>query len=136
MNRSTLEDAGKLVLRLAIGGLMLLHGASKLQHGIPRIAANVVAHGLPQPFAYGVYVGEVVAPLLLIAGVLTRPAACAVAFNMVVAVWLSHATDVLARATSGGWKIELQMLYMLGALAIALLGAGRYSVTRGRGRWS
>ncbi len=37
--------------------------------------------------AYGVLVGEAVAPCLLIIGVLTRPAALVLAFTMVVA-WL------------------------------------------------
>jgi putative oxidoreductase len=54
---------------------------------------------------------------------------------MVVAVMLAHSHDIGALGPGGGWKIELPALYFLGAVAVALLGAGRYSVSRGRGRW-
>ena len=36
----------------------------------------------------------------------------------------------------GGWGVELQALYFFGALAIAVLGTGRYAVMSGTGRWS
>ena len=129
------EDAGKLVLRVTIAGLMLFHGVSKLTHGIGGIIANVDKRGLPHAFAYGVYIGEVIAPLLIIAGFYTRPAALVLAFNMVVAVWLAHSADVFTLGKGGQWGIELQALYGFGAVAVALLGAGRYSVTRGKGKW-
>jgi putative oxidoreductase len=135
MNRARAEDLGKLLLRVTIGGLMLFHGVAKLSHGIERIAGRVTAKGLPGFVAFGVYVGEVVAPLLVIAGIGTRPAAVVIAFNMIVAVWLSSLADVWRLSPTGGWAIELQMLYLLGAVAIALIGAGRFSVSRGRGRW-
>lgn len=135
MNRHGSEDTGRLVLRLAIGGLMLFHGVSKLSHGVARIGDNLARHGLPRFVSLGVYVGEVIAPLLLIAGIGTRPAAAIVAFNMVVAIALSHPADVFKLGTGGAWAVELPMLYMLGAIAIALLGAGKFSVSRGKGRW-
>lgn len=56
------EDAGKLLLRLAVGGLMLFHGLHKLIDGVDGISGMLVAKGLPGFIAYGVLVGEVVAP--------------------------------------------------------------------------
>src|SRR5690242_9178736 len=80
MDREVFEDAGKLLLRLAVGGLMLFHGVLKLRpgHGLASIKALVIAKALPGFIGYGVYLGEIIAPLLLIAGVATRAAAATV----------------------------------------------------------
>ena len=51
------EDFGKLLLRLAVGGLMLFHGLHKLIGGVDGISAMLVAKGLPGFIAYGVLVG-------------------------------------------------------------------------------
>ena len=134
MKREAMEDFGRFVLRLTIGGLMLFHGAAKVAHGVQGIARPLAAHGLPAFVAYGAYVGEVIAPLLVIVGIATRPAALVIAFNMVVATWLVHAGDIGRLSTTGGWRLELQALYLFGAIAIALLGAGRFSAVGGRGR--
>jgi len=130
-----MSDIGKLVLRGTVGGLMLFHGVSKISHGIGGIEGLLAAKGLPQFLAYGVYVGEVVAPVLLILGLWTKPAAWVFAFNMVVATGLAHSGDVFAMTPHGGWAIELQAFYILAAVAIALLGPGGISVSGGRGRF-
>jgi putative oxidoreductase len=127
-------DLGRLVLRLAIGGLMLFHGVAKLSSGVGTIASRLQGAGLPGFIAYGVYLGEVVAPILILLGVWTRPAALVLAFNMVVAILLAHAGDI-TRLEHGAWAIELQMMYLMGAVAIALLGAGRLSLRSGTGRF-
>lgn len=129
------EDLGKLVLRGTIAGLMLFHGVHKLGHGIPGIVANLAKRGLPAFFGYGVYIGEIVAPMLVLIGIFTRPSAAVIAFNMFVAVYLAHASDVFTLGKVGQWGIELQALFGFGALAIAMLGAGRYSLSRGKGKW-
>jgi putative oxidoreductase len=126
--RTTLDDVGKLILRLTLGGLLILHGIHKIQHGIGGIEDLVTAKGLPGFVAYGVYVGEVLAPALLIVGFLTRFAGLAVAINLGVAVWLAH-TGLLGQfSRSGGYALELQALYLLGGLALLFLGGGRFSV--------
>ncbi len=131
-----LDDAGKLLLRLTVGVLLLLHGWFKMTHGVDGVVGMLRGAGWPGMLAYLVYLGEVVAPLALIAGYWTRPAALVAAFSMVVAVALAHAGQVLALNQQGGWAIELQGLYLLGALAVALLGAGRYSVGGPAGRFN
>lgn len=135
MSRAHQEDAGKLLLRLTVGGLMLFHGLHKVFHGVGKIPAWLTERGLPGWFAHGVYLGEVAAPLLICAGLRSRAAALILAFNMLVAIWLVHGQDVFRRTGTGAWAIELQMFYLLGALAVALLGSGRYSLSGGRGRW-
>jgi putative oxidoreductase len=127
------SDWGRLLLRVTIGGMMLFHGIDKLRHGITGIKELVVAKGLPEALAYGVYAGEVVAPLMLIFGVFTTIAALVLAFNMVVAIYTAHSADVFAIGEHGNWLIELPMFYLLGAIAILLLGPGEIAF-RGSGK--
>jgi len=122
------SDLGKLVLRLTLGILMLLHGVGKLTSGSVSILGLMTKMGLPPALGYLVYVGEVLAPLLLILGLWTRPAALVVAINMVVAVLLVHSAQLGEFTKNGGWALELQGYYFFTAVAIALLGAGRFSV--------
>jgi putative oxidoreductase len=123
-----MNDAGRLILRLMLGVLLLLHGIAKLRGGIGPIAGMVGSAGLPPFVSYGVYVGEVIAPLLVIAGWYSRIGAAIVAVNMLFAVSLVHRADLFALGPQGGYKLELQAFYLFTAVAIALLGPGRYSV--------
>lgn len=130
----THEDFGKLLLRLAVGGLMLFHGIHKLIAGIDGISGMLIAKGFPGFIAYGVLIGEVVAPILIILGILTRPAALVVALTMVVA-WLMVGmgkTGMLDK--TGAWAIESLVYFFIAALAVTFLGAGRYAVA-GNSAW-
>jgi putative oxidoreductase len=130
------DDAGKLILRLMVGILMLMHGLHKLINGIDGINAIVLANGWPQWIAYGVLIGEVLAPALIILGVVTRAAALVIALNMVVAVYLAHSHHLLQLTKTGGWILELQAMFFLSAIVIALIGAGHYSLSGARGRFN
>jgi putative oxidoreductase len=121
------EDIGKLLLRLALGGLILFHGLAKLTGGVGFIADVVTAAGLPSIVAYGVYIGEVVAPALVIAGWYSRIGAAIIAVNMLFAVGLVHADEFLTLGESGGWALELQGMFLFTAVAVALIGPGRFS---------
>jgi Predicted membrane protein len=124
------DDLGKLLLRLSVGGLMLFHGLHKLFEGVAGISGMLVAKGLPGFIAYGVLVGEVVAPILIIVGVLTRPAALVLAFTMIVA-WLMVGTGkTFALDAVGAWAIESLVYYFVSALAVAFLGAGRFTLAK------
>jgi putative oxidoreductase len=136
MSPTTLDDLGKLVLRLTIGVLILFHGVAKLLNGIGPIESMIVARGMPAFFAWAVYVGEVIAPLLLILGFYTRLGALLIVLNMLVAIVLAHAGHVFQLSGTGGWRLELQGLFLFGSLAVALLGAGRYSMGGKGGSWN
>jgi len=130
------DDLGKLILRLTVAILMGFHGVSKLQHGVAWLAGPLRAHNLPTFVAYGVYLGEVVAPILLILGILTRPAALLIAIDMLMALYLvvdGHAFEL--QKQGGGLGAEVQFLYLFAAIAIALLGSGRFALSKGQGRW-
>ena len=68
----TNADLGRLALRLGLGGCILFPRVAKLMGGIDGITQLVTAAGLPAFVAYGVYVGEVVAPILVVIGWYSR----------------------------------------------------------------
>lgn len=130
------EDFGKLVLRSVLAILIFLHGISKIMFGIGFVSSLVAKIGLPPAFAYFVYVGEVVAPLLVLLGIWTRVGAALIAINMLTAFMLAHTEQLLDLAKTGGWALELQGMFLSAAIAVALLGAGRYSIGGVHGRWN
>jgi len=120
------QRAGVLLLRFTVAGLMLFHGVAKLRNGLDGIESMLAGMGLPTWFAYGVLVGEILAPLLVLAGIWVRPAALVMAFNMIVAVGMAHPTQLLTLGRSGGYGLELQAFFFFCSIAVALL-AGRKS---------
>jgi putative oxidoreductase len=122
------ESTGKLILRVVLGVLILLHGISKLRNGIGWLDGALAGAGLPVFFKYGVYVGEVLAPLAVIAGWYSRIGAWLIAVNMLFALGLSHGSELFAiDPQSGGMVIEKQYMYFFSAIALALIGPGRYA---------
>jgi putative oxidoreductase len=130
------DDQGKLVLRVILAVLLLFHGVSKLMGGVGFITGMLQKAGLPGVFGYAVYIGEVIAPLMILFGVYTRAAALVVVINMVVALLLVHTGQFFTLNEQGGWALELQGMYLGAAIVVALLGAGRYSVGGLAGRWN
>ncbi len=122
---------GKLLLRLSLGIMMLLHGVAKILHpaSIDFIAARLTDTGLPPFLMHGVYVGEIVAPLMLISGVFSRVAGVLVTINMGFAIFLVHRAQLLLNE-HGGWQLELQGMYLACGLVIAFIGGGRYALVR------
>ncbi len=124
------EDTGKLILRLTVGVLMLLHGVAKVSGGVGGIGGMLQSAGLPAALAYGAYVGEVLAPLLVIIGFYARIGALIMVVNMLFAIGLAHMRDIFLLTKTGGWAIELQAFFLFTALAVALIGPGRYAINR------
>jgi len=126
------NDAGKLVLRLATGILLLLHGMAKLQTPeiIESMAPALSALQLPPQTAWFALVGEVIAPILLIMGVLTRVAGIIVALQMAAIMLVAHTTDIASFLPLGGYALELQAMYMFAGVTIACLGSGSYALAR------
>ena len=135
LTSTRLEDLGRLILRLSVGVLLLLHGVYKFRSGNGFVEEMVSQNGLPAFVAYGSYVGEIVAPILVIIGLLVRPAGLIIAFDLFAAIFLARRGDVGIITQSGAWAIETEMLFLLGGLAIACLGAGRFAFGMS-GRWN
>ncbi|MDZ7849001.1 MAG: DoxX family protein [Owenweeksia sp.] len=119
-------DLGKLILRVGMSALMIPHGYSKLEKLINEGSSASFA----DPFGVGflstlivAILAELVCPVLIILGWKTRWASVLPIITMATAALVIHIDDP--------WrKIEFPLLYLCGYLAIALLGAGRWSIDR------
>jgi len=109
-------------LSFGLGFLLLFHGMDKVLHGTEFIEKMLLGLGVPYSkyVSYGVYIGEVVAPLLLIFGQHIRLSALIITFNMLVAIFLVHQKDFLTLGEHGSWSVEVPMLYLLGAITLVL----------------
>lgn len=123
----TNSDIAKLLLRLSVGVLILFHGIHKVIHGVGGVKAMLSSAGLPEFLSYGVYVGEVVAPIFIILGLYARLASLVVAFNMLVAIFLAFGFS-FSLAMYGGLAMESPLMFFIMSLIIVLLGSGKYSV--------
>lgn len=128
------NDIGLLLLRLTIGVLLLFHGTAKLFNGVSGIQETFAENGLPTSIAYGVYIGEVIAPLMIILGYRTRIGGLLIAATMLVAIILAHGDDLFSVGKSGGWAIELPVLFLMGGVVLFFTGAGKYVVSSTR-KW-
>jgi putative oxidoreductase len=130
MYSTTSDDIGKLILRLTLGLLLLLHGIGKIIGGVGGIEGMVTGLGLPAEVAYGAYVGEVLAPLLVLAGWYSRVGAGLIVINMLFAIGLAHAGQLFSLTENYGWALELQGFYLFTALALAFMGPGRFAANQ------
>ncbi len=133
MSQTTLDDLAKLLLRLVLGILILFHGWAKLRGGVGGIEAMLAMRGLPAFLAWGVYLGEVLAPIMLILGIFTRIGAALIVVNMLVALFLAHSGHFGDFTSSGGWRLELQGMFLAAGIAVLMQGAGRFALG---GRWN
>lgn len=124
------ENIGKLLLRLMLGGMMLFHGIDKALHGIGFIKSLVVSQGLPEILAYGVYVGEILAPVFIIIGWKSRLWGGIIAINMAIAIYLMQLSSLFKLGGYGAWAVESPMFFLLSALILALIGSGKYAIIR------
>lgn len=124
MKDSTINNIGLLILRLGFGIMMLTHGIPKLLKLISGDFSfgDPLGIGAPASLVLAVF-GEVVFSILVIIGFKTRLAAIPVIFTMIIAGFIVHANDPLVVK-------EMSFLYLIGFTAIALLGAGKFSLDR------
>lgn len=133
MQSDAMLDVGRLILRLTLAGLILFHGIDKVLHGIAWMSGPLSAAGLPAFVGYGVYIGEVVAPLFVILGLGTRVAALVIVVDMIMALVLDAGRLLLTISPTGGWGVEIEAFYLLCAVTVFFVGAGSISVSRGKG---
>lgn len=122
MKSDSLTSLGLLVLRIAFGAFMLVHGTQKL------MGYSALAEKFPDPLGMGSQLSliaaigsEVGCSLLLILGLGTRLAALPLAFTMLIALFVVHAADP--------WKIkELAAVYLVVYITLALTGPGCFSI--------
>lgn len=124
------DALGKLTLRFTVGVLMLFHGVHKVLNpgSIDFIGKQLVSINFPQALAYGVYVGEVIAALMIILGIFSRLGGLLVFGTMIFAIVLAHSSQLFTLTDHGGYGLELQIFFLLTGLAVFFLGSGRFAV--------
>jgi len=134
MSHSVLDNYGKLVLRVLVGALLLMHGISKVRFGVDWLDGMLAGAGLPVFLKWGAYVGEVVAPLLVILGVYARVGGLLIVVQMLFALSLAHIPygHLTMIGEGGAWALETQAFFLFGGLSIALLGSGRLGLNIGK----
>ena len=115
-------DVGLVLLRIALGGFMLVHGIQKL------MGFGEMADAFPDPIGIGSRLSlilaisaEVGCSVLLIIGLGTRLAVLPLVFTMIVALFIVHGADP--------WKVkELAAIYLAGYVVLFVTGPGRLSL--------
>jgi putative oxidoreductase len=121
-------DRATLVLRLVIAVVFLTHGYQKVfVQGFSGVTSAFTHMGVPLPglIAPIICVLEIGGGMALLLGAYTRIVAALLACDMLGAIIFVHAKAGYS-ASKGGVELVLGNLGML--VAIALLGAGAYSV--------
>jgi putative oxidoreductase len=135
----TSESVSPLILRVFLGIVMFPHGAQKVLgwFGGAGFATTLASFSdkmhIPAVFAIMAILTEFFGPIALILGFLTRLAALAIAFDLLVAALLVHVHSGFFMNWLGKQKgegIEYDLLLWAIALALIIQGAGRFSIDR------
>jgi putative oxidoreductase len=129
------SNVGALILRIALGVMMLPHGLQKTLglfggNGFSATLEGLTGNGIPWVIALLVIVGESVGALSLILGFCTRFCAASLGVIMLGAIGLVHNASFFA--SSGGF--EWHLVYVAGCLTLVLQGGGALSVDSLLGR--
>lgn len=120
-------DLAALVLRIGLGAMYLAHGLTKLLVFTPAGTAGYFESlGLPGIVGYLTILFEIGGGLFLLLGVLTRLIALLAVIQMIVITYIHSPNGWSFANSGGGWEYPAFMA--LAALALLLLGTGRFSV--------
>lgn len=119
----TQHALGLLILRVALSATLIYgHGWGKLVGWAERSQVFPDPIGLGSPASLALAIGaEVFCAGLVLVGLATRIAALPIIVTMLVVVGIVHAGDPFG-------KIELPLLFLAGYTALALTGAGDFSI--------
>lgn len=135
------SSLGLFFLRLIFGSSFLLHGFHKVQHfstSMEGIKNLLIQAKIPDFLAYGVFIGEVLAPFLIIIGFYTRISSAIVFFNCLVILYvtqiksldLSQVFNIFAIGDKGEFSNELVFLYIACSLCFLFTGSGKIAVRK------
>lgn len=130
-----LQPLALLVMRLALGAIMVTHGYHKVFGGLNHFASMVGGMGLPRWLAYVSAFTELLGGLLILVGFFTRAAAFAICIDLVVAIWKVHLHNGLTGSPDRpGYEFPLAAAAL--AFALIFFGGGAIAldhVLRGGG---
>jgi putative oxidoreductase len=127
-------DFAKLYIRIYVAFMLLFHGVHKVLNGIDFIFPLVAKVGWPSYVAYGVYAGEIVAPLMLLVGFFPRVAAGLIVFTLGCCIYLTHMEALLKIDQMGGWAMEPDMTYIFPCVLLIIIGGGKYCLSLKSGK--
>lgn len=115
-----LQPLALLVLRVALGAIMIGHGYGKVFGGLHKHAEFVASLGMPGWLGYVSAAAEFLGGILLVVGFVTRIAALAVCIDLCVAIFKVHLHNGLLG--QNGYQFPLALAAM--AFAIIFFGSG------------
>ncbi|MDM7486906.1 DoxX family protein [Rhodococcus sp. GXMU-t2271] len=133
MNNPVLRNVGLLVARVVIGIVFLAHGLQKVNQGYSATKAGFEGMDVPVPALSAFYATwvETLGGIALIIGLLVPVFGVLLLVNMLGAFFFVHIGNGIY-VTDGGW--ELVGALGAGALVLAVVGAGAYSIDALLGR--
>jgi putative oxidoreductase len=125
-----------VILRLTLAVVMFPHGAQKAfgwfgGHGFKGTVQYFVKSGIPAPLAFLAIMAELLGPIGLVLGLLTRLAALGIAAVMLVAIFLVHRPHGFFMNWFGnqqGEGFEYHLLALGLAIALIISGGGAWSL--------
>lgn len=125
-----LQPLALLVMRLAVGAIMAVHGYHNVFGGLQHHAQWIASLGVPRWLGYVSSLTELLGGLLLIAGFFTRIAALAVFVDLIVALWKVHLHNgLMGSADRPGYEFPLAAASL--AFALIFFGAGPIAFDHG-----
>jgi putative oxidoreductase len=119
-----LQPLALVVMRLALGAIILGHGYHKVFGGLHHHAQFVASLGLPAWTAYLSSFTEFFGGLLVLLGLFTRVAAFAICIDLFVAIVKVHLHNGLMG--NGGYEFPLALAAL--AFALTFFGAGPIAI--------
>ena len=124
-------DLGILFVRLGLGICLFMHGFAKILHGVGGVKGILAKAGLPEIMAYSSYIGEVVAPIMIILGIFSRIGALLITGTSLTIMYAYYGLGNLLELTNaGGFKTEILYLYIALSLCIIFNGSGKYAIRK------
>lgn len=134
LSKTLMSEAGiaALVLRVPVGLILAAHGAQKLfgwfdGNGLAGTAGWMSSIGIEPGYLMALLAGgaEFFGGLALVLGLLTRPAALATAFTMLVAIFSVHISNGLFASNDG---YEYALVLFVVSVALMIQGGGHLSL--------
>ena len=105
------RDLSYLLIRLVVGGTLLVHGINKLMGpGVVAFAQGLARRGIEPslPFAYWIFFAETIGALMVMLGLFTRFFAAAIAIEFCVITFVAHWPNGYGWTNPrGGWEYPL-----------------------------
>ena len=131
-------DLASLLLRITVGGILILHGVRKTQNKLQGTINWFNSLGFPFKVtggripAYLAAINEIFFGFMLLVGIFTQIVAAIVVSQMLVALYVATVKEKSAFISMAGnpgiYGFELDLHYIFGALSLIMIGGGAFSL--------